>query len=448
MGGPPIIELFRERYGLTGSTEDLIAEKDRAYLDLAAGGTRVFAPIRELILAFLLQGLRLGIATSSRRTVLDAVLVETGLAPVFAATVSSDDVNHPKPEPDAFLLTARRLKVSPENCCVIEDSQYGVQAAVAAGMSVIAVPAPGHEFLRPFGTADLVVTGGANSLQPGRILSALGLSAVVGLPAISEFRRTVYEHYRRHGRTMSWRETADPYEVLVSEVMLQQTQADRVEPKYREFLETFPTVERLAGASLQEVLQRWQGLGYNRRAKYLHDAAGEIVNRFNSAVPDSTAELRTLPGVGPYTAGAIMAFAFNSPEAFIETNIRRTFLHIFFPGRESVSDREILRLIAATLDSEDPRNWYYALMDYGTHLATLFRNANRRSAHYQRQASFAGSVREVRGAIVRVLTAESQMERLELQSRVAPGDARFSKALAGLVRDGMVSVAGNLVNLA
>ncbi|MCK4515668.1 MAG: HAD-IA family hydrolase, partial [Spirochaetaceae bacterium] len=439
-----VVELFKERHGLAGTVDELIAEKDVAYLALASGNTTVFSPIRELILALQLRGVRLAVATSSRRVILDTMLEETGLTALFPVTVSSDDVDQPKPDPEVFLQAARRLKVSPGQCCVIEDSQYGVQAAVRAGMRVIAVPAPGHEDLPAFRQAELVIPGGAAALRVTEILAALELNvatqpadsspAIRKDPTVAEFRHAIHEHYHRHRRKMPWRETLNPYEILVSEIMLQQTQADRVVPKYREFLDSFPTVQRLARASLQEVLQRWQGLGYNRRGKHLHDTAREIMDRFDGTVPRSARELRTLPGVGPYTAGAVRAFAFNAPAVFVETNIRRVFIHLFFPGRESVADREILPLIGVTLDCEDPRNWYYALMDFGAHLAGVFGNANRRSAHYQRQGPFVGSVREVRGMIIRILTANGGMERSELERHAGPEDSRFPAAIEGLAR--------------
>ncbi len=463
MSGPVVMERIKERHGLDGSIDELIAEKDVAYLALASGNITVFSPIRELILALQLRGVRLAVATSSRRSILDAMLEETGLAALFPVTVSSDDVDQPKPNPDVFLQAARRLKVLPAQCCVIEDSQYGVQAAVRAGMRVIAVPAPGHENLPAFRQADLVIPGGAAALRVTEILTVLELNAATeraGVaragssasvtkrhPTIAEFQHTISEYYHRHRRKMPWRDTTNPYEVLVSEIMLQQTQADRVVPKYLEFLDSFPTLGRLARASLQEVLQRWQGLGYNRRGKHLHDAAREIMDRFDGTVPRSIQELRTLPGVGPYTAGAVRAFAFNTPAVFVETNIRRVFIHLFFPGRESVADREILPLVGATLDCEDPRSWYYALMDYGAHLAVIFGNSNRRSAHYQRQGPFIGSVREVRGMIVRILTVNGQMERSELERHAAPEDSRFPTAIEGLARDGMIRLEGNLVSL-
>ena len=246
---------------------------------------------------------------------------------------------------------------------------------------------------------------------------------------------------------MPWRDTADPSRILVSEIMLQQTQAERVIPKYLEFLAAFPTVHDLAAATFQEVLSHWHGLGYNRRARYLHDAARTLVDDHGGVVPSTTADLRSLPGVGTYTAGAIRAFAFNLPAVFVETNIRRVFLQVFFPSHSSVTDRKLLSLVGATLDVTNPRSWYYALMDYGAYLASEFANANHRSAHYRPQTPFAGSVREVRGRIIRVLTQDGELERSELERRVAPGDQRFAVAVDGLVADRMIRVVGELVGL-
>jgi A/G-specific adenine glycosylase len=265
--------------------------------------------------------------------------------------------------------------------------------------------------------------------------------------SLSDFRDTIYDHYRRHGRPMPWRETRDPYAILVSEIMLQQTQSERVLPKYRDFLARFPDVTALARASLQDVLMLWQGLGYNRRARMLHEAARSIVTERGGEFPRTPGELRMLPGVGPYTAGAVAAFAFGEPAVFVETNIRRVFLQVFFPGREQVPDRELFPLVAATLDYTDPRSWYYALMDYGAYLSQAYGNANRRSAHYTRQSPFAGSVRQVRGAIVRLLAEVGEIETAELERRVAPGDDRYGSALVSLERDGMIVREGSQVRL-
>ena len=221
--------------------------------------------------------------------------------------------------------------------------------------------------------------------------------------AVRRFRRHLYRFYHDQGRQLPWRDTADPYHILVSEIMLQQTQVARVALKYEPFIQAFPDVSSLARAPLRDIMARWQGLGYNRRALALQGIARRLVAEFQGRLPASVDTLRTFPGIGEATAGALAAFAFNQPVVFIETNIRRVFLHCFFPGKSGVRDREILPLVDQTLDREQPRPWYYALMDYGAMLKRAAPNPNRRSAHHQRQAPFAGSDRQIRGLILKAL---------------------------------------------
>lgn len=206
-------------------------------------------------------------------------------------------------------------------------------------------------------------------------------------------QKSALAHYKSHGRHhLPWRKTHDPYKILVSEVMLQQTQVDRVVPKYNAFIKAFPSARALAKAPLTKVLRLWSGLGYNRRAKYLHQAA----KVFKTGV-----ELEELPGVGPYTARAVRVFAFNKPEVLIETNIRAVFLHHLFPKATKVPDAKLLPLIAKVLDHKNPHMWYAALMDYGSYLKQKYPNPSRRSKHHAQQKAFKGSDREVRGAILR-----------------------------------------------
>ena len=225
-----------------------------------------------------------------------------------------------------------------------------------------------------------------------------------------EFARRIWQFYRKFRRDLPWRNTTDPYRILVSEIMLQQTQVERVREKYNRFIERFPDVRALASATPLEVLAEWQGLGYNRRALSLLQAAKNVEQVFGGRIPDDDAGLRSLPAVGPYTAAAVQAFAFNKPVVMIETNIRRVYIHCFFPNQEAVSDREIIPLIAATLDGQNPREWYNALMDYGWYLGSTMGNPNRRSRHYQRQAPFEGSNRQLRGKIIRTLLEGGEMQ--------------------------------------
>jgi A/G-specific adenine glycosylase len=221
--------------------------------------------------------------------------------------------------------------------------------------------------------------------------------------AAHRFRRRLYRFFYDQGRQLPWRATPDPYHILISEIMLQQTQVERVALKYEPFINAFPDVWSLARAPLRDIMAAWQGLGYNRRALALQRIARRLVAEFDGSLPDSVDTLRTFPGIGEATAGALAAFAFNQPVVFIETNIRRVFLHFFFPGQSGVRDREILPLVDQTLDRKQPRPWYYALMDYGSMLKRAAPNPNRRSAHHQRQAPFADSDRQIRGLILKAL---------------------------------------------
>ncbi|KKU53341.1 MAG: hypothetical protein A3G60_03455 [Candidatus Ryanbacteria bacterium RIFCSPLOWO2_12_FULL_47_9c] len=221
-----------------------------------------------------------------------------------------------------------------------------------------------------------------------------------------QFRSHILAWYKQYGRhDLPWRKTRDPYKILVSEVMLQQTQTDRVKEKYKLFLTKFPTVTSLARAPTRTVLAAWSGLGYNRRALYLHRATQKIARDFHGRFPQTPEMLEMLPGVGPYTARAVCAFAWNKPEIFIETNIRRVFIYFHFKNRARVPDSDILPMIARTLDHTNPRCWYWALMDYGAGALKEIPNPNRKSRHYTRQSRFEGSQRYARAKILQFVLA-------------------------------------------
>ena len=262
-----------------------------------------------------------------------------------------------------------------------------------------------------------------------------------------QFRRLIRGFYESYGRPMPWRETRDPYRIFVSEIMLQQTQVPRVMQKYPEFIAQFPDFATLAAAELREVLLAWQGLGYNRRAKFLHGAAGLIVSRYGGELPRDPGTLETLPGVGPNTAGSLAAFAYNLPVVFIETNIRRVFIHFFFREQADVRDRDILPLVRDTLDTDDPRSWYYALMDYGTMLAKWFPNANRRSAHYTRQSAFENSDRQIRGRLLRALAESEALAADELPEVLGFPAARVEQVVAVLEAEGFIARDGGALRI-
>lgn len=240
--------------------------------------------------------------------------------------------------------------------------------------------------------------------------------------AIAAFRKAVLSYYREHRRDLPWRRTRDPYAILVSEVMLQQTQVARVAAKYADFLAAFPTAVTLSRAPAADVLACWQGLGYNRRALNLHETACIIVAEYGGAVPRTVPELRRLPGVGRSTAAAVCAFAYDHPAPFIETNIRSAFIHFFFQECASVRDAEILPLIEKTLDRENPRDWFYALMDFGAWTKKAFPNPSRRSRHHVKQTPFEGSHRQSRAAVLRRLLAVAPAGMTAVEIHSAPTD--------------------------
>lgn len=238
---------------------------------------------------------------------------------------------------------------------------------------------------------------------------------------VIQFQKHIYTIYHHHGRAFPWRETTNPYHIVVSEIMLQQTQVNRVIPFYERFITALPTFEALANATPRDVLTLWSGLGYNRRGLALHAIAKLVMQNYEGSLPVDPSELQKLPGIGPNTAGSIAAFAFNYPSIFIETNIRTVFLYCFFREKVDVTDKELMPLIEQTLDKNNPRHWYYALMDYGTILKKNVINPNRKSKHYTVQSKFVGSDRRVRGAIIRQLTQIHQIDSNQLSLSLTTG---------------------------
>jgi A/G-specific adenine glycosylase len=276
----------------------------------------------------------------------------------------------------------------------------------------------------------------AHDVRATKILSAAEVRA---------FREKIYNYYRKRGRHLPWRKTHNPYHILVSEVMLQQTQVERVIEKYAEFIKSFPDFPALAGASLHTLLAVWQGMGYNRRALALRSLAQIVVKEHGAKLPSAQEELLSLPGIGRYTAGAVAAFAFQQPVVFMDTNIRRVFIHEFFRDRESIADTEILPLLEQTLDKSDPRSWYNALMDYGAMLKKKRENPNRRSAHYVRQSPFENSNRQVRGKILKVLLAESPLTRIQIIRRTGMDPEQVDKNILQLEKEGFIRTKDKLL---
>jgi A/G-specific adenine glycosylase len=263
-----------------------------------------------------------------------------------------------------------------------------------------------------------------------------------------EFIDLIRGYYSHGKREMPWRNEITPYRVVVSEVMLQQTQVTRVSEKFGTFIRKFPDFSTLSHASLADVMKEWQGLGYNRRAKYLHAIAIHVMEKWGGVFPQSPEEILTLPGIGRATAGSITVFAYNSPVVFIETNIRRVFIHHFFSGSDPVSDAQILPLIELTLDQENPREWYYALMDYGTWLTGRITNPNRRSKHYSRQSVFEGSDRQIRGRILRRLISDTACSFDLIISEAGEDRSRGAAILLGMIQEGLLCESEGRVKIA
>jgi A/G-specific adenine glycosylase len=264
---------------------------------------------------------------------------------------------------------------------------------------------------------------------------------------VEAFQHHIYDYYKNFGRTFPWRQTTNPYHIVVSEIMLQQTQTYRVQGKFEHFVEQFPNFYYLAHASMRDLLAAWQGLGYNRRALALQNIAKRVVTEFGGVLPEDPTILETFPGIGPNTAGSIGAFAFNKPTVFIETNIRSVLIHFFFSGQVLVHDKMLLPLIAKMLDTHNPRAWYYALMDYGVALKKMYPNPSRKSVHYTRQSKFEGSDRQVREAILRLLTIKNYVSYLELQATIEQDSERLARIIQDLVKDGFITIDGSMVAL-
>ncbi len=259
---------------------------------------------------------------------------------------------------------------------------------------------------------------------------------------VKAFQNIVWEYYSSHGRhDLPWRlpeqdGVFDAYKILVSEIMLQQTQVARVIPKFNAFLLEFPNVTALAHAPLGKVLTAWSGLGYNRRAKFLWQAAQKVVQEHGGIFPTTQTELQTLPGVGSNTAGAIMAYAYNEATPFIETNIRSVFIHHFFTQESQVKDSDILELVVASLPKDDRvRQWYWALMDYGTYLKQTAGNAARAGKMYVHQSIFHGSRRQLRGQVIRALV-DGPQTRTQLAHTIT--DLRLGEVLQTLTNEGLI----------
>ena len=230
--------------------------------------------------------------------------------------------------------------------------------------------------------------------------------------------------------------------------MLQQTQTGRVAEKFLSFIDKFPDFHTLSKAQLEEVLKAWQGLGYNRRAVALKKIAERVITDYNGVLPDSIETLKTFPQIGHNTASSIVTFAFDKPTVFIETNIRRVYIYFFFPGKNNVTDKGIIPILEKTIDKTNPREWYYALMDYGVMLKKIYPDLNKRSAHYRKQAPFKGSNREIRGKILKILINNKNVKNNELLKELKDITPEKLKIILGqLEKEGFIKSESEIIQI-
>lgn len=278
-----------------------------------------------------------------------------------------------------------------------------------------------------------------------------------GVLPLTSFQEKIRELGVRLYRELPWRNCADAYAVLVSEVMLQQTQVKRVLSYWPRFLKSFPTLDALAAADTSDVLTLWQGLGYNRRALMLKKCADACAAGNGGLLPDDYESLLELPGVGPATAAGVVAFAYDRPSVYLETNVRTVFLHELFPDADGVSDAAIRPLVEMSCPDAKVREWYYALLDYGAYLKQTVPNPSRRSAHHVRQSVFEGSRRQKRAELVRIVlgsgssgislrAAYDELNAVEAAARRAPIDFGYFEALVhDLAEEGFFSLTDGLL---
>jgi A/G-specific adenine glycosylase len=269
-----------------------------------------------------------------------------------------------------------------------------------------------------------------------------GDSLIFSPERIREFQKKVFSFYRKYGRELPWRKTTDPYKILLSELMLQQTQVNRVILYYEKWISRWPTIHALASASLAEVLQAWMGLGYNTRAINLHKAARKIVTKFGNDVLEAMKQYKEIPGVGRYTSQAVQIFSTNANLVTVDTNIRRIFIKEFnLP--EKVSDKALWELAERCLPRGKSRDWHNALMDYGA----LFLTAKKTGIKPKTQQSkFEGSDRQIRARILRCLLKE-KMSLSELEKTVRIEQIRLRQILDKMMNEKIIMKKNNSYQL-
>lgn len=256
-----------------------------------------------------------------------------------------------------------------------------------------------------------------------------------------EFNTFLKQYYKEKKRILPWRENINSYYIFVSEFMLQQKQVSRVINYFNSFIEKFPTFKALSQAPQSAILESWSGLGYNRRAMYLHQGAKIITEQYKEFIPDSVKILKKIKGIGEYTASALVTYSYNRPTLFVETNIRTVCFSIFeqYFSEEKISDKQLIELIEQIIDKENPREWYYAMMDLGTELKKILPKAHlKKSSSYQKQSLFVGSMRAIRGKIIKILTNNNQQKVIRKELELLCNDQRADSCITNLIKEGLI----------
>ncbi|EKE40297.1 hypothetical protein ENUP19_0304G0045 [Entamoeba nuttalli] len=261
---------------------------------------------------------------------------------------------------------------------------------------------------------------------------------------IKQMHEKILKFYEKEGRKLPWRETTDKYKILVSEVMLQQTQVTRVIEKYKSWLIRFPTIQDLAKANLADVLEEWNGLGFNSRGKRLRDLAIEVCERYNGIIPSSVDKLLNLPGIGPYTANAVLIFSENQDIATVDANIRRILIHELSLD-EKTPENILFAYANKCLPLGRSRDWHNALMDYGALVATGKKTGITAKS---KQSKFEGSRRSYRAELLRRIRKNNGSLSIENCEEVIKGTKyTLEEIIEGLEKDGIVHKEGDFIIL-
>lgn len=260
---------------------------------------------------------------------------------------------------------------------------------------------------------------------------------------IRTFQEKILAWYELNRRDLPWRKTEDPYEILVSELMLQQTQVPRVIIKFQTFLQAFPTAAALADASRASVIKAWAGLGYNRRALYLHECAKQIVTKFDGVLPRDPEQLMELPGIGPYMCRSVLIFAFNQDVAAVDTNIRRILIAEGF-ATQKTSPKDMQKIAERVLPHGRSRDWHNALMDYGSLVLT---SQGTGIKPLSKQSSFYKSFRWYRSKVVKLIIKEEEVTVARIARELEKEKEFVAQVIESLRKDNLISLRGKKITL-